>query len=95
VHRRAFGTVTVAGSLLGDDNVGVAVLAVGVGVLDAVITALTAVTLALKLDAFSRHFFLLPRLPCPGPGMLSVGTERKLRYWCWVLCYWCTGVLLD
>jgi hypothetical protein len=52
----------------------------------------------LNLDASSRHFFLLLRLPCPGPGMLSVETEgnrEKLVDWCWVLYNWWTGGLLD
>ena len=47
----------------------VAVLAFAADVLDAVITAFTAVTFAFKLDVFSRHIFLWLRLPCPGPGM--------------------------
>jgi hypothetical protein len=55
---------------LGGDVVRVVVLAFGAVVLDAIITALTAAMFAFKLDAFSRHFFLWARLPCPGPGML-------------------------
>jgi hypothetical protein len=39
---------------------------------------------------FSHHFFLLLRLPCPGPGMLVIGTKRKLVDWCW---FCVTGVL--
>jgi hypothetical protein len=48
----------------------VAVLALGADVLNAVITAFTAVMFMFKLDAFSHHFFLWLRLPCPGPGIL-------------------------
>jgi hypothetical protein len=51
-----FGTVTVAVSLLGDDNVGIAVSAVGADMLDTVITAFTAAIFASSW-AFSRHFF--------------------------------------
>ena len=42
----------------------------GADALDAVITAFTAAMFTFKFDALSRHFFLLLRLPCPGPGML-------------------------
>ena len=42
----------------------------GADALEAVITAFTAAMFAFKFDALSRHFFLLLRLPCPGPGML-------------------------
>ena len=76
---------------LGGNVVMVAILAFGAVVLDAIITAFTAAIFAFKLDAFSRHVFLWLRLPCPGPGMLSVETERnrrKLVDWCWVLYDW-------
>ena len=54
---------------LGGNVVRVVILAFGVVVLNAIITALTAVMFAFKLDVFSRHFFLWLRLPCPGPGI--------------------------
>jgi hypothetical protein len=73
-----FGTVAVAVSLLGDDNVGLAVVVVVAGALDAVIIAFTAAMFAFRC-AFSRHFFLLLRLPCPGPGMLTIKTERESK----------------
>ena len=60
----------------------------GVVVLGAIITAFTDTMFMSKLNAFLHHFFLLPCLPCPGPGMLSVETEGdrgKLVDWCWVL----------
>ena len=61
---------------LGGDVVRVAALAFGADVLDAaVITEFTAIMFAFILDALSRHFFFWPRLPCPGPGMLSVKTK--------------------
>jgi hypothetical protein len=62
-------------SSLGDDDFDMAVLAFDASVLDAIITAFTAAIFAFDLDAFSRHFFLWLRLPCPGPGMLGVRTE--------------------
>jgi hypothetical protein len=40
-----------------------------VGAVAVVVTGCTAIDLL----AFSRHFFLWARLPCPGPGMLVVG----------------------
>jgi hypothetical protein len=56
-------------SSLGDDDFVVVVLAFRTFVLDAVNTAFTAAMFAFSLNAFSRHFFLLLRLPCPGPGI--------------------------
>jgi len=47
----------------------------GAVVLSAIITAFMDPMFASKLNAFLCHFFLLPCLPCPGPGMLSVETE--------------------
>jgi hypothetical protein len=100
VNGRAFDAVLFAGGAvvvasLGGNGSDVARLAFGVAVFDAIITAFTAAILAFKLDAFSHHFFLLLRLPCPGPGMLNIGLRENLRYWCWVLCYWCNGLLQD
>ena len=60
---------------LGGNIVRVAVVAFRVVVLDAVNTAFMAVMFVFMLDALSRHFFFWPRLPCPGPGMLSVKTK--------------------
>jgi len=60
----------------------------GAVVLGAVIMAFMDAMFVSKLNMFSCHFFLLPHLPCPGPGMLSVETEGgrgKLVDWCWVL----------
>jgi hypothetical protein len=62
-----FGTIPVAVLLLGDDNIGVAVLAVGAGVLDAVITVFMA-----AIFVFSCHFFLWAHFPHPVPVMLVV-----------------------
>ena len=65
------GIVDVLGvsvSLLGDDSVGMVVFAVGADVLDAVITAFMA-AMFVSSCVFSCHFFLLLRLPCPGPGI--------------------------
>jgi hypothetical protein len=59
-------------ALLGGNGSDVARLAFGVAMFDAIITAFTAAILAFKLNAFSHHFFLLLRLPCPGPGMLNI-----------------------
>ena len=61
---------------LGGNVVRVDVLAFGAVLLDAVITAFMAAIFALSV--FSRHFFLLPRLPCPGPCMV-MGTDWD---WC-------------
>ena len=58
---------------LGGNTVDVVVFAV----FNVVITAFTAAMFALSV--FSRHFFLLLRLPCPGPGMLSRETEKKTK----------------
>jgi hypothetical protein len=55
----------------------VAVLAFRAEVLDAVVTALAAAMFAFKSNVFSREFFFWLRLPCPGPGMLGIGTEKK------------------
>jgi hypothetical protein len=74
---------------LGGNIVRVVVFSFRAVVLDAVITVFTAAIFVLSV--FSHHFFLLFRLPCPGPGMLSVETERnrkKLVDWCWVLYDW-------
>jgi hypothetical protein len=57
---------------LGGNVVRVAVLACRADVFDAVVTAFTAIMFAFRLNAFSRHFFLLLRLPCPGPGIPNV-----------------------
>ena len=75
-------------TMLGGSVDKVAVLAFGAVVLGAVIMAFTDAMFASKLNAFLRHFFLLPCLPCPGPSMLSLETEGdkgKLVDWCWVL----------
>lgn len=95
--------VAMISSSLGDDDFDAVVLAFGASVLDAVGTAFTAAIFASKMDAFSRHFFLWLRLPCPGPG-----TVIEIWDWCagdynccWrglvlalalvlVLCGWCT-----
>jgi hypothetical protein len=80
VNGPVFGAVSLAGGAvvvasLGGNGSDVAVLAFSAAVLDAVITAFTAAIFVFRLDAFSRHFFLWFRLPCPGPGMLGVRTE--------------------
>jgi hypothetical protein len=54
-------------TVLGGSVAKVAVLAFGADVLGAVITAFTVAIFALSV--FLRHFFLLLRLPCPGPGI--------------------------
>jgi hypothetical protein len=54
---------------LGGNGSDVAVLVFSAAVLDAVIMAFTAAMFAFRLNAFSCHFFLLLRLPCPGPGI--------------------------
>ena len=61
----------VAVSLLGDDDVGVAIFAGGADALDAVITAFMAAIFAFRC-VFSRHFFFWARLPCPGPGIAEL-----------------------
>ena len=63
------GAVVFSGAVVGMP-LGGTTSAFGVDALDAVITAFTAAMFAFKFDALSRHFFLLLRLPCPGPGML-------------------------
>ena len=81
-------STAVVVTMLGGHVDKVAILTFGAVVLSAIITALTAITFALKLVVFLCHFFLLPCLPCPGPSMLSVETEGdkgKLVDWCWVL----------
>jgi len=93
VYDPVFGAVSSVGmaavvTTLGGSVDKVAVLAFGAVVLGAVIMAFTDVMFALSLDVSLCHFFLLPHLPCPGPGMLSVETEGdrgKLVDWCWVL----------
>jgi hypothetical protein len=50
------------------------VLAVRVSVFN---TAFTAAIFAFKLNAFSRPFFFGARFPCPGPGILNVGDNKK------------------
>jgi hypothetical protein len=65
------GKAVIAASL-GSNGIDVVVLVFGGSVFDAVMTAFTAAMFAFELDAFSRHFFLWLRLPCPGPGILSV-----------------------
>jgi hypothetical protein len=62
---------------LGSNVVDVAMVALGAVVFDAIITAFTAAILAFKLNVFSRHFFFWERLPCPGPGILSVRYEKS------------------
>jgi hypothetical protein len=56
---------------LGGNVIGMAILAIGDDVLDAVITAFTAAIFVSKMDAFLCHFFLWAHLPCPGPGMFA------------------------
>jgi len=75
----SFASGIVAVSSLGNDIVDVVVVTVGADVLGTVITAFMAAIFAFKLSAFSRHFFLWARFPCPGPGILSVGAEKKSR----------------
>ena len=80
IYKAVFGAISFAGGVmavtsLGSDVVDVAMVALGAVVFNAVITVFTAVIFTFKLDAFSCHFFLLLRLLCPGPGMLSVDTE--------------------
>ena len=53
-------------------------MAFGAAVLDTIIMAFMAAMFALRV--FSRCFFLLLRLPCPGPGMLRL--RERLRDWC-------------
>ena len=67
-----FGTVTVAASLLGDNDIGMAVVAVGADMLDAVIMAFMAAIFVFKLNTFLPCFFFWKCFPRPGPGILSV-----------------------
>ena len=67
-----FGTITVGALLLGDDDIGMTVVAVGAGTLDAVIVAFTAAIFAFKLNVFLPCFFFWKCFPRPGPGILSV-----------------------
>ena len=71
VNEAVCGAILFASGLMVIVSLGdVAILAVRAAVLEAVITVFTAAIFTQRV--FSRHFFLLPRLPCPGPGMLSV-----------------------
>ena len=87
VHKPGFGAVLFAGKsvaavFLGCNVAGVADFVVRTTVpLGAVIMAFTAAMLVFILDVFSRHFFLWLRLPCPGPGMLSIGLRGKCIDW--------------
>jgi hypothetical protein len=74
---RAASSVSSAVVVTALGAIRVAVLALGTVALGAVITALTAAIFAFNFSALSRHFFFWLRLPCPGPGMLGVKTERK------------------
>jgi hypothetical protein len=76
-----FGAVSFAGGVtavtsLGSDIVDMNMVAFGAIVFDAIITVFTAAIFASDLDMFLCHFFLLLHLPCPGPGMLTVETEK-------------------
>jgi hypothetical protein len=82
VYRLPFGTVsfmgvTVVVASLGGNGADRAVLTFRGVVLDAIITVFTAAILAFMLSAFSHHFFFWERLPCPGPGILSVRYEKS------------------
>ena len=64
-------------TMLGADAVRVAVLTLETVALGAVITVLIAAIFAFNFGALLCHFFFWLHLPCPGPGMLGVETERK------------------